>query len=175
MTGTQQSESDHYMEKISSGSGSANGEYYRDGQQFSYLMQTKGNTENVTLMARYWGADSGNRQFDILVDGTVIATESLTGGTNGFVNKEYAVPADLLKGKTSVRVMFRAKSGNTAGGVYYLRLLIPASATAISHATVSEYAGENGATYTLGGVKMQNTDSMPKGIYIMDGKKFAQK
>lgn len=174
ITGTQQSESDHYMEKTNSSSGTANGEYWRDGEKFSYLLQTKGYTDGVTLMVRYWGGDSGNRQFDILVDDSVVATESLTGGTNAFVNKEYTVPSKFLQGKTQVRVMFRAKTGNTAGGVYYLRLLIPAATAGInSQVAVTENDPE--AIYTLGGVKTDKTDSLPSGIYIIGGKKYALK
>jgi hypothetical protein len=125
-------------------------------------------------MVRYWGGDSGNRQFDILVDDSVVATESLTGGTNAFVNKEYTVPSKFLQGKTQVRVMFRAKTGNTAGGVYYLRLLIPAATAGInSQVAVTENDPE--AIYTLGGVKTDKTDSLPSGIYIIGGKKYALK
>lgn len=124
-TGTQQSESDHYMQQSGSGSGAYNGEYYRDGQRFSYQLQTKGKAKGVTLMCRYWGGDSGNREFDIMVDGTTIATEKLTGGASDFINKEYAIPAPLLEGKTTIRVTFQARSGNVAGGVYYVRLLMP--------------------------------------------------
>ena len=122
-TGTQQSESDHYMQQNGSNSGVYNGEYYRDGQLFSYQLQTRGKTHGVTLMCRYWGGDSGNREFDIMVDGKVIATEKLNGGRQEFVNKEYAIPDSLLEGKTKIRVKFRAKAGNVAGGVYYIRLL----------------------------------------------------
>lgn len=58
-----------------------------------------------------------------MVDGKVIATEKLNGGRQEFVNKEYAIPDSLLEGKTKIRVKFRAKAGNVAGGVYYIRLL----------------------------------------------------
>lgn len=173
MAGTQQSESDHDMQTTNSSKGSYNGEYYRDGEMFSYKLQTKGHTDGVTLMVRYWGGDNGNRQFDILVDNTVIATESLTGGKNEFVNVEYSIPSELLEGKTSIRVKFKAKSGNTAGGVYYLRLLMPASAAEISKVACDEQGLSVKGTYTLGGVKVADTDTLPKGIYIVDGKKLA--
>ena len=123
VTGTQQSESDHYMQQTGSASGSFNGEYYRAGQEFSYLMQTKGQTDGVTLMVRYWGADGGARQFDILVDDVVIATEQLVSGSNEFIHVEYPISSSLLSTKTQVRVKFRAKADNTAGGVFYIRLL----------------------------------------------------
>lgn len=40
-----------------------------------------------------------------------------------FVNVEYQIPSRMLIGKDSVRITFDARSGNVAGGVYYLRLL----------------------------------------------------
>lgn len=173
--GTQQSESDHYMQKTNSNSGTYQGEYWRDGQLFSYQMQTKGKTEGVTLMVRYWGGDAGNREFYIKVDNTTIATESLTGGKNEFVNKEYAIPADLLEGKTQVRVKFQAKSGNTAGGVYYVRLLMSESeATAVSSPNFDTPRAD-GHIYTLDG---RRTDDdfcrLSRGIYIVGGKKVAK-
>jgi len=168
ITGTQQSESDHSMKTSNSSKGSYNGEYWRDGEMFSYLLQTDGQTDGVTLMVRYWGGDGGNRQFDILVDNTVIATESLTGGKSEFVNVEYAIPAELLADKTSVRVKFKALEGNVAGGVYYLRLLRPASAAGIR--PVAAMATHK-AIYTLGGTKVERADTLPRGIYVVDGKK----
>lgn len=171
-TGTQQSESDHYMQQSSSGSGVYNGEYYRDGQQFSYQLQTKGKTDGVTLMCRYWGGDSGNREFDIKVDGTVIATEKLEGGASDFVNKEYSIPTQLLTGKTNVRVEFQAKSGNVAGGVYYLRLLMPKDeVTAVKSVNFKQPRADN-SIYTIDGRKVSGpVGSLPRGIYINSGKK----
>jgi DUF1680 family protein len=121
-TGTQQSEVDHLMQTSSSTSGSYNSEYYRDATGwFSYVMNTKGLTDSVSLMVRYWGGDT-NRKFTIQVDGVTIATVSLTGGSNAFVNKEYPIPSSLLVGKQTVTVKFVAESGSVAGGVYYIRL-----------------------------------------------------
>jgi hypothetical protein len=36
---------------------------------------------------------------------------------------EYAIPDSMIKGKDHVRVKFQALPGNTAGGVYYIRLV----------------------------------------------------
>lgn len=176
VTGTQQSESDHFMKQSGSNSGSYNGEYYRDGGGwFSYELQTKGHTDNVTLMVRYWGGDSGNRKFDILIDNQLIATETLTGGKNEFVNVEYPVPAELLKDKTKVRVKFQAHSGNVAGGVYYVRLLMPESETGIK-AVRRTQANPNKAIYTLDGRKMNTSDpeTLPSGIYIVNRTKVVR-
>ena len=174
-TGTQQSESDHFMQQSGSNKGEYQGEYWRDGQQFSYQMQTKGKTADVTLMVRYWGGDAGNRKFDIKIDDTTIATETLTGGKNEFVNKEYAIPSNLLEGKTQVRVKFQAKSGNIAGGVYYLRLLQPEKdVTAVK--SVNFNSPRCNVVYDLSGRKIVNSklsnSKLHRGIYIINGKKY---
>jgi hypothetical protein len=122
VTGTQQSEADHFMQSEKTSSGSYNGEYYRDATGwFSYQMNTKGKTDSISLMVRYWGGDS-NRKFYIQVDGTTIATVSLTGGSSTFVNKEYPIADSLLTGKNTITVKFVAVSGSIAGGIYYIRL-----------------------------------------------------
>lgn len=177
-TGTQQSESDHYMQQQGSNSGVYNGEYYRDGTQFSYQLQTKGKTSNVTLMCRYWGADAGDREFDIKIDNTVIATEKLTGGTNEFVNKEYEIPESLLVDKTKVRVKFQAKSGNVAGGVYYVRLLMSEEDATTGIGSVNfesprgNLQGTASVIYTVGGKAFAASRSnLPRGMYIVNGRK----
>ena len=125
--GEQQPEVDHRMETEASRSGYHRGESWRDaasGGYFSYNLLT-GGKDSLSLRVRYWGAESGKRQFDILVDGKVLATENLTGKWNRqeFVEVEYPIPAEWLEGKTSVRVCFRPQEGNRAGGVFYLRLM----------------------------------------------------
>lgn len=122
IAGTQQSESDHFMQQENSNFGSYNGEYYRDGQGwFSYEMQTGEQADSVTLMVRYWGGDR-NRTFDILIDGQLLTTVTLRGGRSEFVNAEYLIPAAMLAGKQKVTVKFAARNGSTAGGVYYVRI-----------------------------------------------------
>lgn len=134
-TGTQQSESDHYMKQSNSNKGSYQGEYWRDATgYFEYQLSTKGHTNNVSLWVRYWGGDSG-REFYINVDGKRIATVTLTGGKNEFINAEYPIPENLLTGKQTIKVCFVAKTGSTAGGVYYVRLLMPSAATGIKSVT----------------------------------------
>ena len=174
--GTQQSEADHYMQVQNSNKGEYQGEYWRDGSGYvSYKMQTKGKTEGVTLMVRYWGGDAGNRKFDIQIDNQTIATETLTGGKNEFVNKEYSVPSELLTGKTELRVKFKAKSGNIFGGIYYVRLLqSEKDATAIK--PVNFNVPRCNVVYDLSGRKIVNgklsNSKLHRGIYIINGKKY---
>ena len=132
-TGQQQPDADHSMKGVNTNAGVYNDEHWRDasnGGYFSYQMATKGLT-NLSLMVRYWGNEGGSRTFDILIDNQVVATENVSGKWNksSFVNVEYPISAALLQKKSVITVTFRAKTGNYAGGVFYLRLLKPSGLT----------------------------------------------
>lgn len=74
--------------------------------------------EPLTLRATYWGEES-KRIFYILVDGQKIATENLGYKKQGeFVERDYPIPMELLKGKASVTIRFEPEKGNTAGPVF---------------------------------------------------------
>ncbi len=123
----QQPEVDHRMKYDKSNTGHFQGEPWRDARDggfFQYELATGGLT-GLTLMVRYWGNETGNRSFDILVDGKLLAEENLAGKWNKdeLVNVEYPIPAAMLEGKTIVTVTFRSKPGQTAGGVFNVRLL----------------------------------------------------
>ena len=129
-TGEQQPEADHFMEFDRSEKGNFQGEAWRhasDGGYFTYKMKT-GSNPDLTLLVRYWGNENGNRKFDILVDGEVLASENNTGRwkTDNFVDVEYKIPAKMIEGKETFKLTFRALPGNIAGGVFNIRLLKPA-------------------------------------------------
>jgi len=76
------------------------GRKWRDatgGGWFSYDM--KGLPDQPgSLMVTYWGGDTNNRTFDILVDGRKIATQKLSASKPGqFMDVTYDIPADLTK------------------------------------------------------------------------------
>jgi len=76
------------------------------------------------LLVTYWGSDVGARVFDILVDGTPVATQKLDRNQpNRFFDQLYPIPPQLTKGKQKVTVRFQAHPGNIAGGVFDLRML----------------------------------------------------
>ncbi|MDE3182893.1 MAG: glycoside hydrolase family 127 protein [Bacteroidota bacterium] len=125
--GEQQPEEDHQMQGNKSHSGSANDHFYRDASDsgyFSYNLTTNRNT-NLSLLVRYWGAEWGNRKFDIYIDDQKLITEDNTGKWNQskFFDITYPIPELMLQGKDHMRVRFQALAGNTAGGVYYVRLI----------------------------------------------------
>lgn len=126
-TGEQQPETDHAMQKEHSGTGNNLNEFWRDarnGGYFSYDMATNSET-NLCLFVRYWGAEWGNRKFDIYIDDEKLVTEDNTGRWNQSMFKDlvYPIPDSMVQGKSHLRVKFQALPGSTAGAVYYIRLL----------------------------------------------------
>ncbi len=126
-TGEQQPEADHGMSARNSTTGNFNGEPWRDASgdgHISYNLATAGKTD-LLLRVRYWGNETGNRKFDILVDDQTLASVDTSGkwGRNEFVDEEYALPASLLAGKETIKVSFKPLSGNSTGGIYHIRLL----------------------------------------------------
>jgi DUF1680 family protein len=125
--GQQQPEADHSMQVSNSNSGNYQNEFWRDarnGGYFSYRLSTNGE-KGLTLMVRYWGNDGENRSFDILIDDQKLATENISGKWNisDFRNVEYPISDSMVEGKKKITVKFQAPLNNTAGGVFYIRLL----------------------------------------------------
>jgi len=125
--GEQQPEADHELEESESRTGNHLNEFWRDATNegyFSYLLATN-DASGLSLIVRYWGAEWGNRKFDIYVDDEKLITENNTGRWNQskFFDVMYPLPDALIKGKKNVRVKFKALPGSTAGAVYYIRLV----------------------------------------------------
>ncbi|RKD13293.1 hypothetical protein BCY91_10815 [Pelobium manganitolerans] len=125
--GEQQPEVDHAMQQQNSRGASAHDAFFREannGGYFSYQMATNSQT-GLALFVKYWGAEWGNRDFDIYIDDQKLASVKNTGRWNlsAFQTEEYKIPDDMVKGKKNIRVKFQALPGNTAGAIYYIRLL----------------------------------------------------
>jgi len=124
--GEQQPEIDHNLRFENSQSGDGpQGRRWRhapDGGWFSYELKLPAATKPAALYVVYWGPDSG-REFDILADGGVIATEKLKGGRDEYFGVEYLLPESAISGKDKVTVRFQGKPGSTAGGVFDVRIL----------------------------------------------------
>ena len=126
-TGEQQPETDHAMENEFSVSGNNHNQFYREANKdgfFSYEMKTDSEAD-VRLMVRYWGAEYGGRKFDIYIDDEKLLTEDNSGRWNQstFHEVEYEIPSRMVEGKEKIRVKFQSLPGNTAGAVYFIRLL----------------------------------------------------
>ena len=128
-TGEQQSDAGHGRTGTFE-TGVYNGEYYIDatkGNWFQYELETKGVTENVSLMVRYTGVDKG-RTCTISINGENFREVSITGSPAGFYNVEYPIPSHLLtredgSPRDTITVRFTASGTTHTPGVYYLRLL----------------------------------------------------
>lgn len=128
-TGEQQPEADHQMKNKNSTAGNYNGEPWREagnGGFLAYTMATQGEKE-LALRVRLWGNETGNKDFDILIDDQVVSSINTSGkwNRNEFVEEEITLPATLLEGKQNFNVKFIPKKGNSTGGIYHLRLLRP--------------------------------------------------
>lgn len=98
--------------------------YSRDGW-FSYDLKALPN-EPVRLMVTYWGGETRERTFDVLVDDTKIATQTLQEDRPGeFYDELYVVPIDALEGKSRITVTFKSHPKSAAGSVYGVRVVRP--------------------------------------------------
>jgi DUF1680 family protein len=115
-----QAERDHNFKGEKTMAGDHNGRRWRHCEPsgwFQYDIKVLADQPQV-LACSYWGSDGG-RTFDILIDGQKIATEELKGEKpDQFFEREYPIPADLLKGKDKVTVRFAPVANSTAGGVF---------------------------------------------------------
>jgi len=115
------SESAHKMKTRFSGSGPFSGRTVRDarnGGSISYDMKVDP-ARSMSLYCTYWGNDSDGRRFDILINETVIATQTLEFNDPGhFFDVEYKIPEQLTHGQNTVTVAFQAYPRKTAGGIY---------------------------------------------------------
>lgn len=126
-SGEQQPEMDHRIksDKSKNNWNTAAGRSYREAVNgwFSYELLVDGESP-MTLSCTYWGSDKGPRDFEILVDGTLIATQQIEELKLGeFVEMAYPIPEALTRGKELVVVKFQAKKNKIAGGVYNCRML----------------------------------------------------
>ncbi len=124
--GEMQPERDHDFSGEQTRSGDFNGRKWRDatdGGGFQWQMKVLVD-QPVALAVTYWGGDGGGREFDILVDGEKIATQTLANNRPGnFFDVTYLLPEKLTQGKTKVTVRVQAHAGALAGGIYGARIL----------------------------------------------------
>ena len=124
--GEMQPERDHNMRGERTETGEHSGRKWRharDGGWVSFDLKVLPG-EPVALVCTYWGSETGPRAFDILVDGARVATQSLQNDRPGqFFEVTYPIPEELTRGKEKITVRFQARPGNTAGGLYGLRVV----------------------------------------------------
>jgi DUF1680 family protein len=90
---------------------------------FAFQMKVTPDSKH-SLQCTYWGMDNRGRNFDIVVDGTTIATEDLNKFKESrFYHVSYAIPENLTKGKERVNIRFVPKANNSAGPLYGCRMV----------------------------------------------------
>ncbi len=126
--GEQQPEHDHHLQSEQSNTGDGpdgHGHWRdaRDGGGFSFELKTLPDAPQ-DLVCTYWGSEEGNRAFDVLIDGTKIATQTLHEDKPGqYFDVVTPIPAELVAGKSKVTVRFQAHPGAMAGGLFGCRVV----------------------------------------------------
>ena len=80
------------------------------------------------MRVAFWGGASRRHRFEVLVEGKVVATQSLFDDRPGEVLPvEYEMPEGLRRGRDRVRVTLRPVPGSSTGVVYDVRVVRPSS------------------------------------------------
>jgi hypothetical protein len=81
----------------------------------------------LTLIVTYGNEGRGQTSCDVLVEGKKVGEQALTGKSPeqqiGFLDVEYAIPADGLADKKKVTVRFEATNGRSTPTVFGLRIV----------------------------------------------------
>lgn len=128
-------------------------------------------TNRNYLMLLYWGDEGDVRNFDIMCDDVLVASESLCHNDPGrFMMRCYPIPEEATSGKESVRIHLTSPTGTRTGGLFYAYMMSSKDdPTGISNPT-SFMKGEDLGIFNLQG--MQLNEPRP-GINIINGKKIA--
>ncbi len=123
--GNETSESQHNLESYRSESGYLGQKSWRHatrGGWWSYDLKVDPDNA-MTLICTYWGSDV-SRTFDILVDGTKIATQVINVNRPGdFFDVAYKIPLELTQGKAKITAKFQSYPDGIAGGLFGLVIL----------------------------------------------------
>jgi uncharacterized protein len=103
------------------------GRYGRRGTGWFSMNLPVDPTAPMVLVVTYAGDERANRTFDILVDGTRLASQVVERRSpeksTGFFDVEYAVPAGMVTSRTKVTVRVQATGGNELAAVYGMRMV----------------------------------------------------
>jgi hypothetical protein len=124
--GEMQPERDHHLEasenSFTSDALGRMGREARRGGFFSFDIKVNPAVPN-SLFCTFLGDDK-NRAFDILIDSVKLVSVEWSGGQTGkFYDKEYPLPADMIKDKSKVTVTIAAVTAKTAGRIFGCRTI----------------------------------------------------
>ncbi len=140
-------------------------------------------TNRNYLMLLYWGDESDARNFDILCDDVLVASESLCHNDPGhFMMRCYPIPEEATSGKESVRIHLSSPTGTLTGGLFYAYMMSSEEdATGIKeieNRQIVNRKSSNSKCFDLSG-RMVNgqwsNGQLPRGICIIGGRKVAMK
>ncbi|MCY2991545.1 MAG: glycoside hydrolase family 127 protein, partial [Planctomycetota bacterium] len=122
--GEEQNERDHKLLGERHAAGDFSGHKWRHAPDGWFSWEVKVLPDQPQeLRVTYWGSDAG-RVFDVLVDDQKIVTQRLNNSKpNEFYDEVQTLPDALTRGKEHVTVKFQSHPGNTAGGVFGLRVM----------------------------------------------------
>lgn len=124
--GEMQPERDHRFESEKTWTETFKNKKYREadrGGWFSFRMGVNAG-QPMALVFEYWGGFPGSRTFDILVNGTKIASENISNVKPGeFFHKAYDLPDQLTVNGGSVNVKVVPHEGHRAGPVFGVRTI----------------------------------------------------
>lgn len=117
------SEEEHGYEGEGTREGWLEGVKYREasGGWMSYRLAVS--FEPISLVCTFRGELNDPREFDILVDGEKLVTESLGYDPQPTFDREYPLPEGMVLGKEQVTVRFEAAPGKTTAGVFDVRIV----------------------------------------------------
>jgi DUF1680 family protein len=79
----------------------------------------------VALLCTFPGSGGRRRAFDVFVDGQKIASDTLEYHPTELLDREYAIPEALTKGKSKITVRFQPQPNASTGGVVEVRTFRP--------------------------------------------------
>lgn len=131
-------------------------------------------THRNYLMLLLWGDEGDVRNFDIMCDDVLVASESLCHNDPGrFMLRCYPIPEEGTSGKESVRIHLTSPTGTKTGGIFYAYMLsVEDDGTGCLTPSSLKGGESTGLIYDLQGRFLCATASK-KGICIIDGKKIA--
>jgi DUF1680 family protein len=95
----------------------------RAAKWFSYTVPV-GSSNPAALVLTYNSDTRQTRSFEILVDGTRVGEETIPKNSQSrFFDVEYAIPAEIVRGKTAIVVRVQATNGNETAPVFAIRTI----------------------------------------------------
>ena len=155
------------------GSGTFRGRTWLDGSGTtgqSWTMKVNRTNRNY-LMILFWGDEGDVRNFDIMCDDVLVASESLHHNDPGrFMMRCYPIPEEGTSGKETVRIHLTSPTGTKTGGFFYAYMMSAKEEGTVINDLTPDASSYEGEVYGLQGFRLPAP--LP-GINIVNGKKIA--